>query len=443
LVKNKKNFRKGRKRKPEPIISRTVCEMYPAEWIQKTAKETGLIKRERKINPILLFWTLVLGIGVGAQRTLAGLKRDYEDRAGDTLGMSSFYERFSPELVKFFHQCAIHGIEFLAQTPGRILKTKLDGFKDLIIVDSTIIRLNAKLAKKWPATRTRKVAAGIKVSTIISAVADGPKKIRIFGERTHDIKTITIGPWVKDRIMLLDLGFFKYQLFDRITRNGGFFVSRLKSTADPIVTSVNRVWRGNSIDVVGLPVSEFLPRLKRTVFDADVEISFKRRSYLNHKTPKTDKFRMVCVYNEEEQKYHTYLTNIPADRLDAEDIAVLYRARWEIELTFKELKGLYRLDQMPTANPDAIEALIWVAIITMLVSRRVYLLIRAANPQKAVRFTHLRWAKLFAEKSSKLCTMILDFLEIEYDLMDEFEIYMSQALDPNVKRERLMGDLVA
>ena len=357
--------------------------------------------------------------------------------------MSSFYERFSPELVMFFRQCAIHGIEYLAQTPGRILKEKLHGFRDLVIQDNTIIRLHAKLAKKWPATRTRKVTAGIKVSTVISAVADGPKRIHIFSERTHDIKTIRIWPWVKDRILLLDLGFFKYQLFDRVSRNGGFFISRLKSTADPIVVGVNRVWRGNSMDVVGFPVSEFLPRLKRTVFDADVEISFKRRSYLNHKTAKTERFRMVCVYNEEEKKYLTYLTNIPADRLNAEDIALLYRARWEIELTFKELKGLYRLDQIPTANPNAIEALIWVAIITMLISRRVYLLVRSSNPQKAVRFTHLRWAKIFAEKSSRLCMEILAFLDVGYDLMELYLVYESQAVDPNVNRHRLMGDWIA
>jgi hypothetical protein len=41
------------------------------------------------------------------------------------------------------------------------LKDKLVGFEDLVIQDSTIIRLHEKLADKWPAARTKKVAAGL------------------------------------------------------------------------------------------------------------------------------------------------------------------------------------------------------------------------------------------------------------------------------------------
>jgi len=416
--------------------------MYPADWVRETARKTGVVKRERRIDPVLLFWTLVLGIGVSSQRSLAGLKRRYEELAGETVAMSSFYERFSPELVRFFHQCVIHGIEHQAQTPGRILGERLQGFKDLVIQDNTIVRLHEKLAKVWPAARARKVAAGLKLSTVVSAVADGPKTVRLFGERTHDLKTIRIGPWVRDRIILLDLGFFKYHLFDRIARNGGFFVTRLKSTADPLVVGVNRVWRGNSVDVVGHTVREFLPRLRRQVLDADVEVAFKKRQYRDSRTTKTERFRLVCVYDEEAKEYHTYLTNIPADRLDAEEVALLYRARWEIELVFKELKSLYQLDKIPTANPHAIKALIWVAIVTMLVSRRLYLLVRQGNPEKAPRFTHLRWARIFAEKSGRLEESILRFLNIEHTAMEMFLVYESQALDPNVKRHRLMEDWV-
>jgi len=60
------------------------------------------------------------------------------------------------------------------------------------------------------------------------------------GERTNDVKTLRIGPWVKDRILLIDLGFYKHQIFARIEENGGYFVSRLKNNADPLIVGVNR-----------------------------------------------------------------------------------------------------------------------------------------------------------------------------------------------------------
>src|SRR3989304_1881008 len=81
--------------------------------------------------------------------------------------------------------------------------------------------------------------------------ANSMKTGSLFGERTHDIKTLRIGPWVKDRILLIDLGFYKHHIFTRIVENGGFFVSRLKGTADPMIISVNSICRGHSIDVIG------------------------------------------------------------------------------------------------------------------------------------------------------------------------------------------------
>ncbi len=76
-------------------------------------------------------------------------------------------------------------------------------------------------------------------------------------------------------------------------------------------------------------------------------------------------------------------------------------------------------------------------ILTLLVSRKVYLLICGNNLDKAVRYTHLRWGTIFAEKSSRLMDWVLDYVGIHPDLMEHFKVYESQALDPNVNRKRL------
>jgi len=323
------------------IVEAAMYEMFSPEWVRETARETGLVKRERKVDPVVMLWVLTLSFGVRLQRTLASLKRNYEKAGNTSLSDSSWYERFTPELVAFLRECVVRGIEHLAEEPGRKLQPKkLSQFKDLLIHDTTIIRLHKALAKKWPASRTRTVAAGVKVGMLVSAVADGPKRVGLYGERTNEVKTLRIGPWVRDRILLIDMGFFKYQLFARIIENGGHFLTRLKKGADPLITAENRGCRGNAIDVVGKRLSEVLPRLKRQVLDVEVEVSFRRREYLGKKRDDTCKFRLVAVYNDEAKKYHTYLTNIPVKALSSEDIAALYSARWDVELIFKELKSL-------------------------------------------------------------------------------------------------------
>ncbi len=91
-----------------PTLEDSLREMFPEEWLKQTAKETGLIVRERKIDPVIIFWVLTLSFGVRLQRTLANLKREYEKKANKTLSDSIWYYRFTPELVEFLHQCVIH-----------------------------------------------------------------------------------------------------------------------------------------------------------------------------------------------------------------------------------------------------------------------------------------------------------------------------------------------
>ena len=126
---------------PSLTLEDYLWEIFPKEWLRQTAKETGLIVRERKIDPVIIFWVLTLSFGVRLQRTLASLKREYETESSKTISDSSWYYRFTPELVEFLHQCVIHDIEELTKEPGRKLSKKLENCQDVLIQDSTIVCL--------------------------------------------------------------------------------------------------------------------------------------------------------------------------------------------------------------------------------------------------------------------------------------------------------------
>jgi IS4 transposase len=390
-----------------------------------------------------MFWVLTLSFGVRLQRTLASLKRQYEKDAKTTLSDSSWYCRFTPELVEFLHQCVIHGIEELAKEPGRNLSKKLERFQDVMIQDSTIVRLHSSLSELFPAARTRKVAAGVKIGVLVSAIANGPKTVALYAEKTAEIKTLKIGPWIKDRILLVDLGFYKTQLFARVEENGGYFVSRIRKNMDPVIVSIEEgVPEKKRNEFIGKTVNKCIEQLSGENIDAIVKIAFKRRAYKGKQKNDEMKVRLVAVYNEEEEKYHIYITNIQKDVLNAKDIAKLYGARWDIELLFKELKSKYALDVLETKNVQVIEALIWTAILTLIVSRRIYNLVRnsTSNPEKMVRYTQLRWSTIFAENASDLLTVILQDCGIERTFETVMSVYDSQALDPHVNRERFRDE---
>jgi putative transposase len=102
-----------------------------------------------------------------------------------------------------------------------------------------------------------------------------------------------------------------------------------------------------------------------------------------------------------------------------------------------KIRLLLTIDILPFSNPEIVKALIWVGILTLLVSRKVYWLICSNNLENAVRYTHLRWATLFAEKSSRLMDRVLEHAGLHPDFMEFFEVFESQALDPNVNRDCL------
>jgi hypothetical protein len=66
-------------------IENVLNKMFSPEWLRDTATKVGYVQRNRKIDPVTFFWVVVLGFGVGVQRTLASLRRAYETASAETL----------------------------------------------------------------------------------------------------------------------------------------------------------------------------------------------------------------------------------------------------------------------------------------------------------------------------------------------------------------------
>jgi hypothetical protein len=125
----------------------------------------------------------------------------------------------------------------ISECPAR-LKNQAIRFKDILIQDSSIIRLSQKLAGEYPAARSRNNAAGLKIHAVYSAHAHSVKTIQITGERIHDSKMLRISRDVKNVLIINDLGYYSLKIFTKIKNYGGFFMSRLKTNTKPKVVSV-------------------------------------------------------------------------------------------------------------------------------------------------------------------------------------------------------------
>jgi putative transposase len=421
--------------------------LFPPRVIQRIARESGFVRRYRKLDPVAFLYTLAFETGPQLQRTVEALRHAYNRRAPDPiLSMGGFHDRFTPELVEFLRQCVAYGLAQLRTSPGNRLTPKLARFTDLLIQDSTLIRLFAALAKFYPPARLSKNTkskrtAGVKIATLFSARANGPTRLELTGERTPEVDTLKIGPWVKDAVLLADLGFYQHRGFARIEENGGFFLSRVKKNANPLLVGSHLVHRGRAIDLEGKRWSEVAPRLHREVLDAEVELSFQRRAYRGTRRGDTLRARLVAVWDEESREYHAYVTNLPVEVLSAEEVAELYRVRWSVELLFKEAKGSFHLDRVATGNRHVAESLIWASWLALLVSRRGHnVLLEHLPPEERFRFPPLRWSRMFREESREFLPYVLRRVKRRKVIPDPIDELLGRlevrVRDPNISRER-------
>ncbi len=75
--------------------------------------------------------------------------------------------------------------------------------------------------------------------------------------------------------------------FDRIDQNGGWFVSRIKDTANFEVVEELRTWWGNSIPLEGKSLQAVLDHLHRQEIDVRITLSFDHKRGSSESTTRT------------------------------------------------------------------------------------------------------------------------------------------------------------
>ena len=425
--------------RPKSIpIRQHLRKLFPPKTLNALARQSGAVKRARKVDPVKLFWSVVLGFGSGRTRTLAGLRREYERAAGQRIEESSFFNRFNAGFAKMLRLAFAHALSVAAGTE-RALQGALAAFEDVLVADSTVVRLHELLGRSFPACRTNHTKAALKLHTIISVKTAGCRSVKITSERQHDGPVLRAGTWVRDRLLIFDLGYYRYQLFACIERNGGFFLSRMKSHCNPVIVANKRTHRGRARPVVGERLQDVISGLQRGFLDVIVEVSFPRRRYAGKVHRDRQRLRVVGVRDEQSRQHHLYVTNVPVEKLAAEDIRRTYAARWQVELLFKEWKQHYRLEQLPSSRRDVVEALIFATLLSAAVSKSLLAAVRAKLRAFAERLPDQRWAVLFASVARDLLFIALQpRRQTALVTRRVVDLLTHEAIDPNASRPPLI-----
>jgi hypothetical protein len=80
------------------------------------------------------------------------------------------------------------------------------------------------------------------------------------------------------------------------------------------------------------------------------------------------------------RRHWLYITSASAAQLAAQHLGAVYALRWEIELLFRELKSVYRIDHTPSGRRGVTDCLLYAALLTVAMSRRLLRLVAGGRP---------------------------------------------------------------
>jgi len=374
------------------------------------AKISGFCHRIRKLHPIIFLHLIIFSSCLHSHPTIAEIWRKHADLTESTIAYSSFVDRLNDASHRFFKSVLEECIKSPTNGISMELREQYKQFHTVFIQDSTKVKLPKKIADLFPAGPKRRVAAGIKISYLLNVLANGAAKISFVPDRTAEIKTLRVGPWVKGSLLLFDLGFYKYQLFARINENHGYFISRVKSSSILIIKEfLSPVTDSQKERFIGKGLLSALKVLGGNSIDTIVLVQLKRRSYRGKQHQELYPFRCVCRVHPETGEWHFYLTNLSSEEFTVDEVADLYRFRWEIESLFDEAKNECTLGDLKVTRGGAVMTVLYAALIRQLVLKRVYLVMRSLmNERERNKLSPDIYGRVFIEQMSMLLEVILD-----------------------------------
>ena len=214
----------------------------------------------------------------------------------------------------------------------------------LFIMDSTTITLFKDILKgvgRNPENGKKK--GGIKAHTIIDSQDNMPCFIRYTEAAKHDHVLLKDVVLPENSFICFDKGYVDYEQYEVFTSKKIWYVTRLKDNALYVAKQ--------EFDIPGQAHAGVLK-------DEEIELSSNKNKELKHKA------RRVAFWDDENKQVFEFITN--NFDLSAEEIAMIYKKRWQIELLFKQLKLNFPLKYFLGDNENAIIIQIWSAMIANL-----------------------------------------------------------------------------
>jgi hypothetical protein len=334
-----------------------------------------VILRQRKFTAATLAQTFILGF-------LAKSRASDEDLAqmaalcGVEVTTQAIEQRHTPRLVEFLEALFREATRHLVGS-RKALAPLLQRFTAVLLLDSTTVRLPDALRERFPGCGGSHGfgQAAMKLQVRWDLGGGALDAVAVEPGRNCDYKTpLQSEGLAPGSLRVTDLGYFDTEVFGRLARAGVYWLSRLQFGTSVFTTEGLRLalleWLGEQVgSFIDHPVligSEHRVACRVLAWRVPQEVANRRRQKLIAEAKRKDgrvpsKERLAWC------DWTILVTNTAVEQLTVKEAAVLYGARWQIELLFKRWKSLGLIAELSGSTVVRQMVRVWSRLLAVLV----------------------------------------------------------------------------
>ena len=383
---------------------------------QTAAKESGVIQRRRIFTPISLAKTFVLGFLQKPNATDEQLAQ-MAVQCGADVTPQAIEQRHTPRLVDFLEKL-FRGATQEIVGGNKALAPILERFTSVIVIDSSTISLPDEMQEQFRGCggKNGSGAAALKLQTELDLRSGALSHVQIEeGRSTDGATTRQDARHGKGSLRLSDLGYFALAVFAAMTAAGEYFLSRLHfgthvrhdGLSVELLTWLAKQ-AGPFVDVsVILGEAQRLP-CRLIAWRLPTEQANRRRQKLRQEMLKKNG-REPTAERLAWCDWTILVTNVPGDLLTPKESAVLYRARWQVELLFKRWKSQGLVAELSGSTVARQMVRVWSRLLAAVVQHWLTVDTVWGNPKKSL---HKVYAAI-RDFASRLAAALESLTELE------------------------------
>jgi hypothetical protein len=359
------------------MIAKVGCALQQllGEIAESVAEVAPIILRRRKFTAVTLAQTFVLGFLQNPQASDEQLAQ-VAAQCGVSVTPQAIEQRHMPQFVRYL-EALFRRATTIVIGSNTALAPLLERFTRVTALDSSTITLPDSERERFPGCGgpSGSGQAAMKLQTELDLRSGAIEHIEIEAGKSPDAATTRqLAERPAGSLRITDLGYFNIAVFAALLRQQAYILSRLQFGTGVLSRA------GETLDLLAWLAQQPTPLISAPIllgkkerlpcrlvaWRLPPEQANRRRQKLRQETL-SKRGRAPCQERLAWCDWTMLITTVPDELLNEQEVIVLYRARWQVELLFKRWKSQGLVDVLSGSTDVRKMVRVWSRLIAVVI----------------------------------------------------------------------------